>query len=73
MKANLFHRIMTDSFSIAESYITPTEFILGDKFVKKGTWLCTLQVHDEALWGLIKSGEICSVSIGAVAKVEQIE
>lgn len=71
--ANLFHLVETDSFSIIESYIAPVEFVLGDKFVKKGTWLCTVQCHDDYLWSLIKSGKICSVSIGAMAKVEKID
>jgi len=73
MKANLFHMVETDSFEFAESYIAPADFVLGDKFVKKGTWLCTLQVHDDNLWSLIKSGEINGVSIGALAKVEYLE
>lgn len=73
-RANLFHLVMTDSFDIIESYLAPTDFILGDKFVKKGTWLVTLQVHDtETLWPLIKSGEINGVSIAALARVENLE
>ena len=73
MKANLFHLIETDTFEFAESFIAPTDFVLSDKFVKKGTWLCTIQCLDPDLWKLIKSGEICSVSIGAVAKVYNLE
>jgi len=71
--ANLFHLAKTDTFEFAESYIAPTDFILGDKFVKKGTWVCTVQCLDKGLWELIKSGEICGVSIGAMATVESIE
>lgn len=73
MRCNLFHMVETDTFEMAESYISPVDFVLGEKFVKKGTWLCTVQVIDKNLWSLIKSGEICSVSIGAMAKVEEIE
>lgn len=73
MKANLLHRVMTDSFEFAESYIAPTDFILGEKFVKKGTWLCTVQCLDDNLWELIKSGKINGVSIGAMARVEDLE
>lgn len=72
-KANLFHLVQTDSFEFAESYIAPTDFVLGDKFVKKGTWLCTIQCLDNGLWELIKSGEINGVSIGAMAQVETLE
>lgn len=72
-KSNLFHISNTNTFDIVESYIAPVDFSLGGRFVKKGTWLCTVQVHDDDLWQLMKSGDICSVSIGAIAKVENIE
>lgn len=72
-RANLFHLVETDTFEIAESWITPVDFSLNGKFVKKGTWLCTIQCLDDDLWELIKSGDICSVSIGAMACVENIE
>lgn len=73
MQANLFHVAMTDKFSVIESYLAPVDFILGDNFVKKGTWLMTLQVHDDDVWALIKAGEINGISIGALASVETIE
>lgn len=68
--ANLFHLVETDTFEIAESWISPVDFSLDGKFIVKGTWLCTIQALDDNLWALIKSGDICSVSIGALAKVE---
>ena len=72
-QANLFHIVKTESFEFTESYIAPTDFILGDKEVKKGTWLVNIQVNDDSLWELIKSGEINGVSIGALASVETLE
>jgi hypothetical protein len=69
MRANLFHRMMTDKFSVIESYLAPTDFILGEIPVKKGTWLMTFQVYDESIWKMIKSGDINGISIGAMAKV----
>lgn len=71
--ANLFHVAQTEKFEFAESYIAPTDFVLGDKFVKKGTWLATVQVLDDTLWELIKSGEVCGMSIGAMASVIEID
>lgn len=73
MKANLFHLVETDTFEFCESYCCPTDFVLGDKFVKKGTWLATVQTLDDNLWELIKTGEINGLSIGALASVESIE
>lgn len=72
-RANLFHLVETDSFEFAESYIAPTDMILGEREVQKGTWLCTVQCLDDDLWTLIKSGDINGVSIGAMAIVEDIE
>lgn len=73
MNTNLFHLAMTDKFEVIESYLAPVDFVLGDKFVAKGTWLMNLQVHDDELWGLIKDGEINGISIGAMAQVEKLE
>lgn len=72
-KANLFHVAETEKFEFAESYLAPTDFVLGDNFVKKGTWLTTIQVLDDELWDLIKSGEVNGVSIGAIASVTKLE
>ena len=73
MQANLFHLAKTDTFEFAESYVCPTDFILGDKLVVKGTWLCTIQCLDTNLWELIKSGEVNGLSIGAMAAVETLK
>lgn len=73
-KANLFHKAMTDTWDILESYILPTDIILEDRFLKKGTWMVVAQIYDsENLWPMIKSGKIKSVSIGAMAKVQKLD
>jgi hypothetical protein len=33
----------------------------------------TLQVHDDALWQMIKDDEVTGISIGALASVESID
>src|SRR5690606_3339786 len=35
-KANLFHMVETDLAHIVESYIAPSDFYLGEQFIKKG-------------------------------------
>lgn len=72
-RANMFHMVMTDSFEIIESFLSPTDMILSGNFVQKGEWLVTLQVIDPALWTMIKDGDITGVSIGAMANVEVLE
>jgi hypothetical protein len=73
MRANMFHMVMTDSFSIIESYLAPTTMILNKSVVEQGEWLVTLQVHSEDVWNMIKNDEITGVSIGAMASVENLE
>lgn len=73
MRANMFHAVMTDKFSIIESYLAPTTMILNKNLVDVGEWLVTLQIHDTEVWELIKSDEITGVSIGAMASVEDLE
>ena len=72
-QANLFHITKTATFEFAESFISPVDFVLGDVLVQKGTWLATVQVFDDNLWKLIKSGEVNGLSIGALASTLKVE
>lgn len=71
-KANLLHLVDTSGFSIAESYILPSDIVLDQNFVKKGTWITVLQFEDDTLWDGVKSGNYNGVSIGALANVENL-
>lgn len=73
MRANMFHVGMTDSFDIIESYLAPADMELNTYPVMKGEWLVTLQINDRELWRMIKEDEITGVSIGAMARTEEIE
>lgn len=70
---NLFHLEGTDLFEFADSYLSPVEFELDGKLIKKGTWLATVQYKDNELWELAKSGKVNGLSIGALAHVEDLE
>lgn len=77
MKANLLHLMPTSAFEFIESYITKTEMVLGDKYIKKGSWIATVQVDESPLgqkiWDGIKSGRYNGLSIQAMGTVEAIE
>lgn len=73
MRPNLFHMTMTDAFETIESYLAPADMVLNGNAVLKGTWLMTLQVHDDDIWQMIKDDEITGLSIGAMANVEELE
>lgn len=48
---------------IVENYIAPTSFKLGEQFIKAGTWLMSIKIHNDELWALIKSGEVSGFSM----------
>ena len=73
MKANLFHMVQTDKFSFIESYVAPAEMIINGEYISKGTWLATIQAHDDDLWKAIENGEITGLSVGCTATVEYLE
>ena len=76
MKANLFHMVETQEAEIVQSYTTPVDMYIGDKFIKKGTWLQEIYFPKtevgEMLWQAVLNEEITGVSVGCVANVEEI-
>lgn len=76
MKANLFHMVETQEAEIVQSYTTPVDMYIGDKFIKKGTWLQEVYFPEtevgEMLWQAVLNEEITGVSVGCVANVEEI-
>lgn len=72
-QANLFHITKTATFEFAESFIAPVDFVLGNTLVSKGTWLATVQVLNDDLWELVKTGEVNGLSISALASTEKVE
>jgi cation transport regulator ChaB len=78
-KANLFHRVQTEAFKIEQSFIVPSTFTTDDgREIKKGTWAIWTHfpeddANSELLWKMVKDGEVQGVSIGATAKIEELE
>ena len=56
------------SASVVESYIAPCDLRLSENEVKKGSWVITVKVGDEELWGRIRSGEYGGFSVGGLAE-----
>ena len=65
--------MQTDTFEFIESYCTPADMIINGEMVLKGTWLATVQVHDDSVWKAIENGEITGLSVGCQATVEYLE
>ena len=77
MKANLLHLMPTSAYSFLESYITKADMVLGDRYIKKGTWIATIHVDESELgqqiWDGIKSGYFNGLSIQCMGVLEDIE
>lgn len=77
-KANLFHQVQIETTKIEQSFISPSDFMLDDgRMIKKGTWLQWFYFPEgnsdsDKLWKQVKSGDICGVSIGCRASVEEL-
>ena len=73
-KANLYHRVETEDFSIVQSFVTPVGFTDDTgREIKKGTWLAWTKFDNEELWQEVKKGNFTGLSVGCVATVEELE
>ena len=55
-----------DGASVVESWIAKADFEIEGQTVKKGTWLMTVEVSDEAVWDGIEKGDITGFSMGGI-------
>ena len=55
-----------DGASVVESWIAKADFEIDGQTVKKGTWLMTVEVSDEAVWNGIEKGDITGFSMGGI-------
>lgn len=74
-KLGLQHNSFKDKenrFTLAESYVAPTDFVLGTKLVKAGSWVMSVRVNDPKIWKAVKEGKVTGFSIGGRAKVVNV-
>lgn len=58
---------LADGIVPVESWIAPADMIIGGQPVAKGSWIMTVKVENDDVWGKIKKGEITGFSIGGSA------
>ena len=70
---NLMHDVKVDKsqITIVECYLSPVDFMLGDHTIKKESWLMGALIHDDELWGDIKSGVYVGWSLEGYATVNE--
>lgn len=72
-KLGLQHKKFNRKFELLQSFIAPSDFVLGGKIIKAGSWVMKVRVLDAAIWKLVKEGKIKGFSIGGKARVKQLK
>ena len=63
------HADFERKIAVVESYIAPIDFDFNKRKIVAGTWMITVKVFDDEVWGLIKAGKIRGFSIGGQARL----
>lgn len=56
---------------VVESWIEKSDCEIGDRAIKKGTWLMTVEITDSDVWDKVEKGELTGFSMGGVGKYSQ--
>lgn len=67
------HRGKAIKSRVLESYIAPSDFSIGGRAIKKGTWMMTVRVLADDAWDLIKSGDLQGFSMAGYCLVEELK
>lgn len=65
----LMHRLRVNGqVKIVENYLAPTDLVIGDLEIRKGTWLMAVRILADELWRQVKNGDLTGFSIGGSAR-----
>ena len=65
----VMHQLPADGqVKILESYLAPTDFIVGQTAVRKGTWILAVRIVSDDLWQQVQKGELTGFSVGGWAQ-----
>jgi hypothetical protein len=73
-KLGILHKelISNDEVVVTDSFVAPTDIMLDNVVVKKGTWLLGVKILSDELWKLIEAGDITGFSIDGMAMREEL-
>jgi len=54
---------------ILESYVAPSDCVIGEESITKGSWILVLKINSAKLWKKCKNGSYTGVSMGGQARV----
>lgn len=74
IQSGLFHKANADDvFTVEKAWVAETDCMIGETLIEEGQPLIKVQFHNDAAWGLRKSGELTGISIGARAtEIEEL-
>lgn len=61
-------KIAKKDFDIVEDYIVKEDTKIGDKDVKKGSWILSVKILSSDIWAEVKAGKLTGFSIRGMAK-----
>ena len=73
MKGNIQHAIQYEKMEFTKSFIQEVDCMMGDQFIREGTWMAEAHFPDKLLWESIKEKGFTGFSIGCLAKYEDID
>jgi len=71
-RTGYMHKEFGRDLDLVESWVTREEAKFGSQQVKKGSWMMSQRVNDDAAWEKVKAGEINGFSIGGVARAQRL-
>lgn len=69
MGADLQHNFEPmEGATVVESYVAKCDETIDGQEIKKGTWVMTMEITDDAIWEAVQKGEITGFSMGGVGQ-----
>lgn len=62
------HMDFSRKMAVVETFIAPVDMEINGRTINKGTWVMTMKVFDDEVWGMVKAGKITGFSIGGHSK-----
>lgn len=65
---SLEHERLTSQAKVVESFIAPKDLMIGNDYIKKGSWVLATHIIPTELWQQVKNGEISGYSMEGTAE-----
>ncbi|MCD8018426.1 MAG: XkdF-like putative serine protease domain-containing protein [Clostridiales bacterium] len=62
-----------ENVEVVESYVAKSDMEIEGQQIKKGTWLMTMEISDDDVWGRIEKGEITGFSMGGKGAYSEVD